>query len=253
LNVFCNGLSLYSSSSGITTVIFRSTELCNDDLDHLRRAFYSTSITSLDISFHNIQGKHGGVNNVLQNLLTGNQNLLELKLCGNHIGLHGGALCLGKGLAVNKWLQKLDLFRCQIGNDNNHNNNSSCLTNLNLASNNIFMELRVVDSFTYCCNNTHFQLLKMLYLECNNLGPLGARAMSPSLTLPHLVLQTLDLSFCKLGNDGVSNLIVPSDQGLAAHDIYRSLTSLRFGGNDIHGHIGGENVLALANSLHKPG
>jgi Leucine Rich repeat len=252
LNIFRDGLPTCTS---LRTVILQRANLNNEDLDRLRPAFYNTCVTSLDISHNHIQGKRGG--EVIQDLLVGNKTLLELNVSDNPIGPEG-TIGLGKALLLttsnnhHHHLQKLVLLRCQIGNDGFANllllstedgtngvNNNISLTDINLNSNGI----QGADGgrLVYV-SLQHFQRLKVLCLEANPLGPLGARALAPSLTtIPHLVLETLHLSFCGLGNEGVSNLVVPPDgQG------NRSLTNLRLGGNNVQGLVGGENVIALA-------
>jgi Leucine Rich repeat len=74
--------------------------------------------------------------------------------------------------------------------------------------------------------------LKYLKLCNNNLGSFGAGAMAPGLTAASN-LESLDLEDCRIGNDGVMELV------------NMSLTSLNLGWNDVQGLEGGENVIAL--------
>jgi Ran GTPase-activating protein (RanGAP) involved in mRNA processing and transport len=132
-------------------------------------------------------------------------------LKGNRIGREG-AFGRGQRLAINDRLVKLDLSYCFLGIASLTNyllsmgetGNYSALTDINLAGNKIQGAEggRLVVWFLQ-----RFQALLVLNLRCNRLGPLGACALAPGLTLPNLGLERLNLRDCSLGTDGVANLI----------------------------------------------
>jgi Ran GTPase-activating protein (RanGAP) involved in mRNA processing and transport len=238
LNVFCNGLPLCTSVT-VTTVALIATQLGNEELERLLPAFYNTSVTELHLPRNRIQGQRGG--EVVRVLLVGNNTLLNMDLRGNPFGPEG-AVGLGQGLAVNKWLQKLILSDCDIGNDGLANlvlsmggMSNTSLTLLNLLSNSIEGEEggRQVTLLL-----PRFLALNKLCINSNNLGPRAARALAPGLAAASH-LESLDLSHCQLGNDGLTNL-VPDGQ------VNRSFTHLNLDRNYIRGSVGGENVIALA-------
>jgi Leucine Rich repeat len=241
LNVFRNSLP---SCTSVTTVDLWFTHLGNEDLESLLPAFHNTSVTRLHLwGSNSIQGQRGG--DVLRDLLVGNNTLLELTLSHNRpIGVEGAA-GLGQGLfhRNNTRLQNLTLWGCSLGNegfasllhaacDGTMNNDS--LTYLSLGDNNIegaeggrLVELLLL----------RFPALKVLNLSCNNsIGPLGARALAPGLAAATCHLESLDLSVCGLGDEGVADL-VPDGQ------VSRSLTHLNIQHNNIRRTRGGENVV----------
>jgi Leucine Rich repeat len=219
LNVFRNNLPLCTS---LTTVSILRAQLGNDGLERLLPAFYNTSITKLHLTGNNIQGQRGG--ELLQSLLFGNNNILELKLYSNPIGPEGAA-GIGRGLFytgnTTTRLQKLSLLQCRLGNDGLANllalpagddgmidsyNNNKTLTDLNLAQNGIE---GAEGGRQVTLLLQRFPKLKVLNLNSNyRLGPLGARAMAPGLTAAAAsCLEELFLCGCRLGNDGVTNLV----------------------------------------------
>jgi Ran GTPase-activating protein (RanGAP) involved in mRNA processing and transport len=226
--VFRHGLPLCTS---LNKVKLQAMKLDNEGLEILRPAFYNTSITSLDLSYSNrIEGKRGG--EVLRKLLVGNETLLELSVRENPLGPEG-ARGPGRGLAGNQHLQKLNLFGCRIGNEGlaslltafgaggattttkstksttttksttNRSNNNNTLTHLDLAANTIKDAEggRQVTAALRC-----FQQLKVLILNHNDLGPLGARTLAPGVAAAKN-LQRLELSGCWFGNEGVASLV----------------------------------------------
>jgi hypothetical protein len=238
LNAFRSGLPLCTS---ITTVNLCGTHLGNEGLEHLLPAFYNTSVTSLYLAMYSTQGQRGS--EFIRDLLVGNNSLCELHLCANFNMSPDVAIGLGQGLAINNRLQKLYMSQFHnIGNEGlehmvsafgDMKNNS--LTELNLNNNNIqgAEGCRQVTFLLLC-----FPSLKVLVLSNNRLGPLGARALAPGLATASN-LERLELSVCRLGNDGVANL-VPDGQ------VNRSLTNLDLCYNDIRYCVGGENLLVLA-------
>jgi Leucine Rich repeat len=254
LSVFRNRLPLCTS---ITAVILMQMEFYNHELELLLPAFYNTGITRLSFCDNEIGGKGGG--DALRDLLIGNRNLIELFLCFNPIGPEG-SVGLGHGLAGNNrgcsWLQKLTLYSCKIGNaglanlvlsmsgdgggedanDSSNRSSNNSLKYLDLGFNDIEGAEggRHISLLLQRC----FPALETLHMNINRLfGPLGARAMAPGLAAARH-LARLEISDCRLGIDGVANLVP---------DANRSLTSLRLGAGVIHkGGVGGDIVLALA-------
>jgi Leucine Rich repeat len=241
LNVFCDGLRLCSS---ITKVILYGTNLTNAGLQSLRPAFRSTFITSLIFTRNNIEGQEGG--EAVGHLLIGNITLAELILSYNPIGPQG-VTGIGQGLAGNNHLQKLILHGCRIGNVSLANLLQSmgdtihmALTYLYLSENNI----EGADGGRHIgLLLPHFPNLKLLCLDDNNLGPLGARALALGLqAASHL--EELRLYSCGIGKNGVASL-VPVGQ------VNQSLIRLDLRRNGIQGKEGGENVVALAEHCMK--
>jgi hypothetical protein len=145
-------------------------------------------------------------------------------------------------LALNNWLQKLELHDCKIRNDGLANllmsmgeiNNRS-LTYLGLIYNHIH---GAKGGLQVSLLLQRFQQIKFLVLALNNLGPLGARELAPGLAAASH-LESLRICHCSLGNDGIMNLI-PNGH------VNRSLAMLDLCSNNIRGVLGGENVVALA-------
>jgi hypothetical protein len=135
------------------------------------------------------------------------------------------------------------MINCSIGNEGmqhmvssfGETNNNNALTDLSMGNNGI-QDAEGGRQIGLLLQR--FPNLEHLVMANNSLGPLGARALAPGLAAARQ-LQRLELHFCGLRNEGVINLI-PDGQ------VNRSLTYLNLGANNIHGTVGGENVVALA-------
>jgi Leucine Rich repeat len=246
LHAFRNGLSLCTS---ITTVSLTNNRLKSEALQVLLPAFFNTAVTALNLAHNSITGQFGG-SEVLRDLLAANKTLLTFNLSSNPIGSAGAAglwqgLVFATGSRSTPAIQKLCLNICHIGNDGLatlpmmiHKESSSRLTDLHLCGNNINGSDggHRLALLLQC-----FPSLRVLKLDNNNLGPLGAAALAPSLVLATR-LERLDLSNCGLGNEGVANLI-------PAGHVNTSLThlDLRENSNIQDGaFLDGENIIALA-------
>jgi Leucine Rich repeat len=96
--------------------------------------------------------------------------------------------------------------------------------------------MKVDGNSHYCCNafsdSRCFAWMTMISV------PLGARTLAPGVAATDH-LETLELAFCGLGNEGVANL-VPDGQ------VNRTLTTVDISKNGDHGPpVGEENVVAL--------
>jgi Leucine Rich repeat len=237
LSAFRHGLPLCTS---ITNVYLCDTLLDSDDLDHLLPAFYNTSVTTLHLGRNRMAGNRGG--QVLRRLLTGNNSLLEFYQFGSSLALGPeGFLALGQGIALNDRLQKLNLSRCEIGNEDLKNlgaalevTNNNSMTVLDLTSN----DINGADGGEQISLLLQRLLaLKELYLRYNSrLGPLGASAMAPGLAVANH-LEELYLENCSIGNDGVANL-VPDGH------VNKSLTRLDLFDTQVL--VDGEEIVGLA-------
>jgi NLR family CARD domain-containing protein 3 len=252
LDALCNGLLLCTSISAVT---LDEVNLSINDLQRLLPFFYNTSIQKLNLSGNNIKGHGGG--NIIRDLMNGNTTLHELSLKYNALGPQG-ALGLGQGLASssNQFLQNLDLSFCSLGNEglkhlvaavatttssSSSSSSTSCnssLTNLKLGFNNI--EGAEGGRLVMMLLHGFASSLKAISLDGNHLGPLGALALASCLTA-EIHLESLDLSYNGIGNDGVANL-----NPIDGQVVNRTLKILDLGWNKIHGSVGGDNVVALA-------
>jgi Leucine Rich repeat len=249
LNAIRVGLPLCTS---LTAVKFSEAKMGNEELDRILPALLhitSTSVTSLNLSRNTINGTTGR-GELLRDLLFGNKSLGELPLCTSLVCARV-ASGLRQGLAGNNRLQKLCLIHCSLGSeglasllpaasDDNDGMINMSLIELDLSGNKIN---GAEDGQTMALLLRRLPALKILRLNHNWLGPLGARALSPSL-LPSASsttacrLESLHVCGCRLGNDGVANLI---PDGM----VNRSLIHLDLRSN-VEGVVSEENVIALA-------
>jgi Leucine Rich repeat len=188
------------------------------------------SLEELDLSWNGITGQNGGLS--LASIVTRLLKLKHLNMTMNALS-SAGAQALGPSIASHDTLQTLILSNCNLGpdgvgflvpsSDAGRCKKNSSLQHIVLDRNGIQGELGGVNVATlvkHCCN------LKKLSLQGNPLGPDGAKGFALGLlqqqdtavppqtngstgssnnsTGADVFFESLDMSECQLGDDGVA-------------------------------------------------
>ncbi|KAG2372740.1 hypothetical protein C9374_013192 [Naegleria lovaniensis] len=213
----------------ITTLDLDQNAITNDGVFDLCESDLVRNVTNLNLSLNGI-----GVNGIsfMTSKMSNINNLTILQLDNNSITSVGAKLIAESNIMQH--LKELSLINCEIGDEGMiaicQSNFMKNLTTLFVDNNNISERgISSLISSPFCCT------LQELSLEYNKIRCEGARLLSTA-SFPNLI--TLQISSCKIGNDGLSFLANSSS--------FSQLTDLDVGFNK----ISSVGIQAMCNSPH---